>query len=106
MPPPASSPWRRRPSPDPPRTSTMGAPIIHSSGRPDVVVPDIAVTPYVFARAAQYPDRLAFVDGATGRCLTYGALVATVPRVASGFAARGIGAGDVVGLMAPNLPEY
>jgi 4-coumarate--CoA ligase len=84
----------------------MATPIIHSSDRPDVVVPNVAVTRYVFERAAQYLDRLAFVDGATGRCLTYGALVDSIARVAAGFAARGIGAGGVVGLMAPNLPEY
>src|SRR5262245_16530361 len=79
---------------------------VHGSLRPEVAIPDVAVTPFVFERAAQHPDRLAFVDGATSRCLTYGALVDTIPRVAAGFATRGIGAGGVVGLMAPNLPEY
>jgi len=79
---------------------------IHRSVRPDIVVPDVAVTPFVFARAGEYPDRRAFVDGATGRCLTYGALVDMIPRAAAGFALRGIERGGVVGIMAPNVPEY
>ena len=80
--------------------------MIHSSVHPDVVVPDVAITPYVFERAVQHPDRLAFVDGGTGRCITYGALTETIARAAAGFAARGIGRGDVVGIIAPNVPEY
>jgi 4-coumarate--CoA ligase len=79
---------------------------VHRSPRPDVAIPEVAVTAFVFERAAQHPDRLAFVDGSTGRTLTYGALVDLIGRAGAGFAARGIGHGDVVGLMAPNLPEY
>src|SRR5688572_32196175 len=81
-------------------------PIIHRSVRPDVVVPDVAITPFVFARASEYPDRLAFVDGPTGRGVTYGSLLDSIARAAACFAARGIGHGDAVGIMAPNVPEY
>jgi len=84
----------------------MTAPIVHRSVRPDVVIPDVAVTAFVFERAAGYPDRLAFVDGATRRTVTYGALLDSIARAAAGFAARGIGHGDAVGIMAPNIPEY
>jgi 4-coumarate--CoA ligase len=84
----------------------MTNPIIHRSADPDLAIPDVAITPYVFERAPEHRDRIAFVDGPTGRCVTYGALVDTIPRVAAGFADRGIGHGDVVGIMAPNLPEY
>ena len=84
----------------------MSAPVVHRSIHPDVVVPDVAVTEHVFQRAAEHPDRIAFLDGATGRCITYAALLDMIPRVAAGFAARGIGAGGVVGIMAPNVPEY
>jgi 4-coumarate--CoA ligase len=80
--------------------------MIHRSPRPDVAIPDVAITQYVFERASQHADRIAFVEGASGRCFTYGALVDLVGRAAAGFAARGIGHGDVVGIMAPNLPEY
>jgi acyl-CoA synthetase (AMP-forming)/AMP-acid ligase II len=84
----------------------MTAPIIHRSSQPDLEVPAVAITPYVFEYAPAHEDRIAFVDGSNGRCITYGALVDLIGRAASGFAARGIGHGDVVGIMAPNLPEY
>jgi 4-coumarate--CoA ligase len=46
------------------------------------------------------------VEGATGRSYTYAALRDAIARAAGGFAARGIGRGDVVAVMAPNVPEY
>jgi 4-coumarate--CoA ligase len=84
----------------------MSAPIVHRSTRPDVAIPDVAITPFVFERAGEHRDRLAFVDGANGRGVTYGSLLDSISRAAAGFAARGIGHGDVVGIMAPNAPEY
>ena len=80
--------------------------MIHRSPRPDLAIPDVAITPFVFERAARHSDRLAFIDGSTGRSLTYAALLDSIARAAAGFAARGIGHGDVVGILAPNLPEY
>src|SRR4051812_1075500 len=84
----------------------MSTAIVHRSVRPDVVIPDVAITPFVFERAGEHADRIAFIDGPTGRCVRYGALVEAISRAAAGFAARGIGHGDVVGIMAPNVPEY
>src|SRR3954469_649418 len=84
----------------------MGTPIVHRSVRPDLAIPDTAITPFVFERAGAHPDRTAFVDGGTGRRVTYGALLDSISRAAAGFAARGIGHGDVVGIMAPNVAEY
>ena len=84
----------------------MTTPNLHRSPLADVSIPDVAITPAVFERAAAHADRLAFVDGPTGRCMSYGALADAIPRAAAGFAARGVGRGDVVGFMAPNLPEY
>jgi non-ribosomal peptide synthetase component E (peptide arylation enzyme) len=56
------------------------------------------------ARAASHPDRLAIVD--RGRRITYGELKARVDRVAAGFKALGIGAGDVVTIQLPNWAEF
>src|SRR3954468_21406900 len=56
--------------------------------------------------AAATPARLALVDAETGRSLTFGQLADGVRRVAGGLAARGIGRGDVVALVAGNSPEY
>ncbi|MFC5285473.1 AMP-binding protein [Actinokineospora guangxiensis] len=53
--------------------------------------------------AARHPGRdfLRFEDTA----ITYGAANATVNRMASALAARGVGPGSVVGVMAPNAPN-
>src|SRR4051812_1694798 len=56
--------------------------------------------------AAAAPARLALVDAETGRSLTFGQLADGVRRVAGGLAARGVGRGDVVALVAGNSPEY
>ncbi|MGH7344658.1 MAG: AMP-binding protein, partial [Candidatus Rokuibacteriota bacterium] len=56
------------------------------------------------ARAAAHPDRVAIVD--RGRRVTYAELRARVDRVAAGFAALGIGAGDVVTIQLPNWAEF
>src|SRR5215211_4126101 len=79
---------------------------IHRSPLPDVAIPDASITAYVFEWVARHPDRIAIVDGPTGRSYSYAALQEAVARAAGGFAAKGIGRGDVVGVMAPNVPEY
>src|SRR5881628_3891525 len=56
------------------------------------------------ARAAAHPDRIAIVD--RGRRVTYRELRTRVDRVAAGFAALGIGPGDVVTIQMPNWAEF
>jgi non-ribosomal peptide synthetase component E (peptide arylation enzyme) len=56
------------------------------------------------ARAAAHPDRIAIVD--RGRRVTYAELKTRVDRVAAGFAALGIGSGDVVTIQLPNWVEF
>jgi non-ribosomal peptide synthetase component E (peptide arylation enzyme) len=56
------------------------------------------------ARDASHPDRIAIVD--RGRRITYGELETRVGRVAAGFRALGIGAGDVVTIQLPNWAEF
>jgi 4-coumarate--CoA ligase len=80
--------------------------MIHRSPLPDVDIPDTTLTDHVLARAAELGDKPALIDGASGRTLTYAGLDAAVRALAGGLAARGFGPGDVLALMAPNLPEY
>lgn len=80
--------------------------IIHHSPMPDVVVPDITITAHVLRKAAELPDRPALIDGPSGRTYTFSELAELVHRFAGGLQARGFGKGDVLALMAPNLPEY
>ena len=64
----------------------------------------VALTPLGFlARAAHvYPGRIAWRHGA--RSADYREFYARSRRLASALAARGIGLGDTVSFMAPNIP--
>ena len=77
-----------------------------TSPLPAVVVPDTPLTPYILERAARYGDKVAFVDGPSGRTMTYAAFEDAVRRQAGAWLEGGLAKGDVVALMAPNCPEY
>lgn len=80
--------------------------MIFTGPRPRVHVPETTVTSFILRQAEQYPDRLATVDvdGENGH--TYGQLASAVRRAATGLRARGFGKGDVLALLAPNVPAY
>jgi 4-coumarate--CoA ligase len=80
--------------------------MVFSSPLPDVDIPDIALTEYVLARAATLGDKPALVDGPSGRTLTYAQLAGGVRALAGGLVARGFARGEVLAVMAPNIPEY
>ncbi|MFF1955341.1 AMP-binding protein, partial [Kitasatospora herbaricolor] len=69
-------------------------------------VPDVAFTSFVLGDAGRHADRVALVDVAGEVAFTYGELVAGVGRVAGALRARGFGRGDVLALLAPNLPQF
>ena len=80
--------------------------MIHKSPLPDVEIPDVLLSELVLQKVTVHPDKPALIDGPTGRCLTYGQLDDAARRLAGGLVARGFKPGDVVGIMAPNCPEY
>lgn len=80
--------------------------IVHRSPLPSVEIPDVAVTAYVLREAARVPDRPALIDGPTGRTYTYGQLAGAVAALAGGLQSRGLGPGDTIALMSPNIPEF
>jgi 4-coumarate--CoA ligase len=80
--------------------------IIHRSPLADVEIPDATITAHVLRRTDAHPDRPALIDGPSGRTFTFAQLSDMIHRFAGGLAARGFGKGDVLGLMAPNIPEY
>src|SRR4051812_49262750 len=80
--------------------------MIHRSPLPDVEIPDVLLSDLVLRHAADLPDKPALIDGPTGRALTFAEFDAAVRRFAGGLAARGFGPGDVLAIMAPNVPEY
>ena len=76
------------------------------SPHPDVAVPDVTLSDFVLAGAAGRGERPAIVDAASGAVLTYAQLAADVDHCAAGLVARGLAPGEVVGILAPNVPEY
>ena len=80
--------------------------MIHRSPLPDVEIPDLPLTSYVLARAADRADEPALIDGASGQVMTYADLDSAVRSLAGGLVASGFTKGDVLALMAPNVPEY
>lgn len=64
------------------------------------------ITERVFRDLEARADRVALVDGPSGRSLTFGGLRDAVQRLAGGLIERGYAPGRTIALMAPNLPEY
>jgi acyl-CoA synthetase (AMP-forming)/AMP-acid ligase II len=71
-----------------------------------IVVPEVPLTPFLLDRAEARGDTPAFIDGPSGRTLTYREWASAVRRTAGGLSARGLRKGDVFGIYSPNLPEY
>ncbi len=80
--------------------------MVITSHLPDVSIPDVPVTSYVFEHAGDYLTKAALVDGPSGRTYDFGTLHAMVQRFAGGLVARGFQPGDVLMILAPNIPEY
>jgi len=79
--------------------------IVHTSPLPDVDIPDVPVSEFVLRKTAATPDAVAITDGASSS-YTFAELHDAVARMAGGLQARGFGPGSVLGIMAPNVPEY
>lgn len=80
--------------------------IIFRSPLPDVGIPDLPLTAHVFRHLDRLGDHPALVDGPTGRSYTYAELAGASHKVAGGLVAAGFQKGDVLALLAPNIPEY
>ena len=76
------------------------------SDRPPIQTPNVSITEHVLRHAERLADKAAFIEGPTGRVLTYGDFASQVRALAGGLAARGVGPGTTWALMAPNVPEY
>jgi acyl-CoA synthetase (AMP-forming)/AMP-acid ligase II len=68
---------------------------------------DLGVLPdLVLAAAGTRPDRAALVDAASGAVVPYALLASRIDRVAAGLAAGGFRPGDVLAVLAPNVPPW
>ena len=73
---------------------------------PDVAIPEVSLTDFIFNTTGAIKDKLALIDGPSGRTLTYGEFEHAVRRVAASLAKRGFRKGDVFGIFSTNSPEY
>jgi acyl-CoA synthetase (AMP-forming)/AMP-acid ligase II len=72
----------------------------------DVEIPDVPLFDFLFTDFGERADEPALVDGPSGAAITFAELEGMVLKIAAALAERGIGAGDVVALFAPNTPHY
>ena len=73
---------------------------------PDVTIPEVSLSDFIFGATQQVKDKPALIDGPSGRALTYAQLEDAVRRVAASLAQRGFKKGDVLGIFSVNCPEY
>ncbi|MFI5710395.1 AMP-binding protein [Kribbella sp. NPDC051620] len=80
--------------------------MVIQSEYPPVDVLDVPLHDAVLGRAQEYGDRIALVDGVTGREISYAQLDQMTRRIAAGFAELGIVHGDTIALHSPNTILY
>src|SRR4029453_11105296 len=73
---------------------------------PDVTIPEVSLTDFIFNGTAQIKNKTALIDGPTGRSLTYAEFEDAVRRVAASLSQKGFRKGDVFGIFSSNCPEY
>src|SRR5436190_15028051 len=73
---------------------------------PDVSIPEVSLTDFIFKSIGEHKDKTALIDGPTGQTLTYADFADSVRRVAASLAKRGFRKGDVFGIFSANCPEY
>ncbi|MDT5210225.1 MAG: hypothetical protein QOF67_2640 [Mycobacterium sp.] len=74
---------------------------------PEVEIPSSSVYDYLFGAIVDVDlDRVALVDTKSGREHTYREMIGRIDTFAGAMAARGIGVGDVVGLLVPNSSVF
>src|SRR5712692_7148132 len=73
---------------------------------PDVTIPEVSLTDFIFQSANGIQDKPALIEGLTGRAWTYAQLANSVRRTAASMAKKGFRKGDVFGIFSTNCPEY
>jgi acyl-CoA synthetase (AMP-forming)/AMP-acid ligase II len=80
--------------------------MIFTGPHPPAEIPDTSLTAYALEGAERFPAAVAAVDVTGTTSYTYGELASAVRRAAGGLTARGFRPGDVLAVLAPNVPEY
>jgi acyl-CoA synthetase (AMP-forming)/AMP-acid ligase II len=80
--------------------------MVHSP-LPDVDIPDVSIHEYLFGDLTEHElDSIALIDGPSGAETSYRTLITQIDLLAGALAARGVGVGDTVGLLCPNVPAF
>ncbi len=80
--------------------------MIIPSPLPSVAIPDVDLPTFLLEHAEARGDRPAYLDGPTGRVVRFDAIGPMARRFAGALVGRGFGHGDVLAILAPNLPEW
>lgn len=88
------------------RSSSTADPGTFRSHWPELDLPDATVPELLLQQASERGDAPAVIDGASGRTISYLELARDVRRCAAGLSARGLAKGDVLAIVAPNMPEW
>jgi acyl-CoA synthetase (AMP-forming)/AMP-acid ligase II len=73
---------------------------------PDVEIPEVSLTDFIFKSFDSFKDKKALIDGPSGHSLTYGEFADAVRRVAASLAKRGFQKGDVFAIFSTNCLDY
>ena len=72
----------------------------------DIEIPEISLHEYVTEHFQEFGDQNAFIDGRTGKELSYNMLSHEIQRFARGLLQHGFTEGDVLAIYSSNCPEY
>jgi acyl-CoA synthetase (AMP-forming)/AMP-acid ligase II len=73
---------------------------------PDVTIPEVSLTEFIFGSTHALGNKIALIDGLSGRSLTYAEFEDSVRRVAASLAKKGFQKGDVFAIFSANCLEY
>ncbi|KAK2149251.1 hypothetical protein LSH36_459g02007 [Paralvinella palmiformis] len=73
---------------------------------PDINIPEVSLAEFILNEAKCFSDRIAFIDDATGRTMTFTEFNDDVNKLAKGLHAIGLEKNDVIALCLPNMIEY
>lgn len=76
------------------------------SAFPDIVIPDGSLSEFLFAGLDEKADRPAFIEGISGRRISYRELWRGAQAVAAHLTGLGLKRGERVGVLAPNGIDY
>lgn len=79
---------------------------IVKSSLPDVEIPDISISDYVWQRLDQWPDKVAVECGVTGRRYRYAEMRELCRRFAASLRRAGLQRGDTLTIVMPNTAEW